>query len=134
MVIGYHTYLLSPSCHRVMQFFHPFLSSARFITSVHVISMHRMSSRIVSCQFFRGLPLLRFPSRLQSMACSPSILATCPIQHSLLLLLMMFPIPSCPVLSHISLFLILSLQVICILSHLLCAASSFFLIITEKNT
>src|SRR6218665_1811558 len=48
--------------------------------------MHRMFSHIVSCQFFLGLPLLRFPSGLQSMACtarlSPSILATCPIQSS----------------------------------------------------
>src|SRR6218665_952824 len=57
---------------------------------------------------------------------SPSILTTCPIQRSLLLL-MMFPIPSCPLLSHISLLVILSLQEICniLVSHLLCAASSF---------
>src|SRR6218665_278775 len=70
------------------QSFHPSLS-ARSIASLHVISMHRMSSRInvVSCQFFRGLPLLRFPSGLRSMACTarlcPSILASCPIQRSL---------------------------------------------------
>src|SRR6218665_3997326 len=42
---------------------------------------------IVSCQFPRSLPLLHFPSELQSMACtarlSPSILVTCPIQRSL---------------------------------------------------
>src|SRR6218665_1272446 len=73
---------------------------------------------------------LRFPSGLQSMACTarlcPSILAMCPIQRSLLLL-MMFPISSCPVLFHISLFVIISLQEMCniLLRHLLCAASSF---------
>src|SRR6218665_3465475 len=102
--------------HRATQSLHPSLSSASLIASPHVISMHRMSSRIVSCQHFRSLPLLRFPSGLQSMACttrlSPSILATCPIQHSLLIL-MMFPISSCPVLSHTALFVILSLQEVC---------------------
>ena len=41
------------------------LFSARSVASLHVISMHRMSWRIVSCQFFRGLPLLRFPSGLR---------------------------------------------------------------------
>src|SRR6218665_914467 len=39
---------------------HPYLSSARLIASLHVIFMHQMSSCIISCQFFRGLPLLRF--------------------------------------------------------------------------
>jgi len=32
--------------------------------------MHLMFSRIVSCQFFRGLSLLRFPTGLQSLACT----------------------------------------------------------------
>src|SRR6218665_2706364 len=53
-----------------MQSLHPSLSSARLITSLHVIIMHRMSSRIVSCEFFCSLPLLRFPSRLQSKGCT----------------------------------------------------------------
>ena len=85
--------------------------------------MHRMSSRIVSCQFFRGLPLLRFPSGLLSMACtlctarlSPSILATCLNQRSLLLLIM-FPKSSCPVLSHITLFVIVITIIIIIVEQ-----------------
>src|SRR6218665_988571 len=84
------------------------LSSARLIALLHGILMHRMSSRIVSSRFFRGLPLLRFPSGLQSMAytarLSPSNLASCPIQRSLLLLVIFpyLPDPSFP----ISLFVI----------------------------
>jgi len=117
------TYLVLPvpciSAHRATQSPHPSLSSARLIASLHFIFTHRMSSRRVSCQFFRGLPHLRFPSGLLSMACtarlSPFILTTCPIQHTLLLL-MMFPISSCPIFSHISLFVILSLQEICNIS------------------
>src|SRR6218665_889853 len=96
-----------------MMHVHPSLSSVRSIASFHFIFMYRMSSLIVSCQLFHGQPLLRFASELQSLACtarlSPFILTTCPIQRSLLLL-MIFPISSCPVLSHTALFVILSLQ------------------------
>src|SRR6218665_825696 len=38
------------AAHRATHSFHPSLSSARSIASLHVISLHRMSLRIVSCQ------------------------------------------------------------------------------------
>src|SRR6218665_2866186 len=65
------------------------------------------------------------------MACTarlcPSIFATCPTPTQRSLLVMMFPISSCTVLFHISLFVFLSLQEMCniLLSHLLCSLSSF---------
>src|SRR6218665_3177428 len=112
-LIHHYTYLLSTlsfpckSAHRATQSLYPSLSSARANAFLHVISMHRTSSRILSCQFFRGLPLLRFPSGLQSMACiarlSPSILTTYPFQRSLLLY-MLFSISSCSVLPRTAVF------------------------------
>src|SRR6218665_960496 len=97
--------------HRATHLLHSTLSVASSSALSHDISRPLKSFLTVSVQFFRGLPLLFIPSGTQCntwLALLPlSMRHTCPSHHSLLFL-MMLPISSCPVLSLIPLFVILS--------------------------
>ena len=91
------------------------------------------SSTIVEFQFFRGLPRLLFPSLgVQCRTCFGSRLVSircmCP-NHLSRLFLRVSSILPIPVLFRTSSFVTMSLQVIpnILLSHLWCAASSFFM-------
>src|SRR6218665_2350687 len=115
-----------------MRFPQPSLSAAASRASSHVSSSILRSPRMVSGQFFLGLPLPLFRPGVQFNTCLAFlfmfILATCP-SHVSLFLLMMQPSSFCLVLSLIILFGILSLHVTCniLLSRRLqsrCAASS----------
>src|SRR6218665_1145553 len=99
-----------------MRFLQPSLSSAASRASSHVSFNPLRSSRMVSGQFFLGLPLPLFCHGVQFITCLSFlflfILATCP-NHVSLFLLMMLPSSSCLVLSLIILFGILSLHETC---------------------
>src|SRR6218665_540644 len=106
-----------------MHFLQPSLSSAASRASSHVSSSILRSSRMVSGQFFLGLPLPLFRPGVQFNTCLAFlfmfILATSP-NHVSLFLLMVQTSSSCLVLSVITLFVILSRHVTCniLLSHL----------------
>src|SRR6218665_3860529 len=99
------------SAHRAKHLFHRSLSIASSPSLYHEISRHLRSLLTVSVQFFRGLPLLFLPSGTQRNTwlalLSLSVHHMWPSLCSLLFL-MMLSISSCPVLSLILLFVILS--------------------------
>ena len=107
--------------------------------SFHVRFSPSRSSRIVSGQFFLGLPLPFFPPGTQYMTyfALPSSLILAPwSSHVYLLLLMMQPNSSWPVFSLITVFRILPLQETCriLFSHLQwCATSSLLPFATVIN-
>src|SRR6218665_1043131 len=94
-----------------MHLFHSTLSIASSSALSHDISRPLKSFLTVSVQFFHGLPLLFLPSGTQCniwlALLSLFMCHTWPSHHSLLFLIM-FSISSCPVLSLILLFVILS--------------------------
>src|SRR6218665_1211613 len=97
--------------HRAMHLLHLILSISSFSALSHDISRPLKSLITVSVQFIRGLPLLFLPSGTQCniwlALLSLPVRRTWP-SHRSLLFLMMLSISSCPVLSLILLFLILS--------------------------
>src|SRR6218665_2295773 len=120
------------SAYRSMHLLHSVMSIACSSALSHDVSRPLKSFLAVSVQFFRGFPLLFRPSGTQ---CNNIWLALLCLSmrlmwpsHRSFLFLMMFSLSSCPVLSLILLFVILSFSDTC--KILLCHASSLFLFST----